>query len=146
MIGRFGDARIATRPDGLYEPDPDGEWAVIAGVFDADDEIGDAVAWFEATPGRWWRRRGDIPVLGARELAIAADGGWEIRLFPTPEDWLFAHGDGVCIIDWAVPLDGLFDGVARVECPDPALCDRLARALRRWEPDITLTREVRHAA
>ena len=142
----FGRARIATRPDGIYEPDLAGEWAVVAGAFDANGELGDLVAWFPERPGQWWRRTGDIPVLGARELAIAADGGWSIWLFPTPNDWLFAHGDGVCIIDWAVPLDWLFDGVARVECPDPALGDRLARALRRWEPDITLTREVRHAA
>ena len=143
----LGNVRITTRPDGLYETDPSGEWAAVIGVFDANGELGDLVVWFLERPGQWWRRTGDIPILGARELAVAAYGGGAIKLHPTPEAWLLARGDGVCVIDWAVPLDGLFDGVNRVRCSDPELCDRLARALRRWEPDIKgLAGEMRHVA
>ena len=93
----LGKAGITTRPDGLYETDRSGEWAAVVGVFDANNEIGDLVAWFLEKPGQWWRRTGDIPILGARDLAIAAYGGGAINLHPTPEAWLLARGDGVCV-------------------------------------------------
>ena len=70
---RIGAARIATRPNGTYTPDPAGEWAAVIPVMGFTlepvgvDENGaliwddvysliDIVAWHPTNPGRWWLR------------------------------------------------------------------------------------------
>ncbi len=162
-VPRIGASRIATKPDGTYTPDPAGEWAAVMSVmgfmlepvgFGADGalvwddiyETVDIVAWFTEAPDRWWLRRADAtPIIGVRELRMAADLGNPITLFETPESWALADGHGVCVVIWGARLNELFDGVGRVECESPAHRDRFTKALRQWEPEVT-GRRVRHAA
>ncbi len=150
-LTRFGRARIQPLASGNYRPSDDGRWAVILGVQDRFDEIVDLVAWSPDDPGSWWLRHGDeVPLLGARALAFAADRHEPVTLLPTPEAWLFAHSKPnsravVCVLDWGVDLGPLFDGVSHVECDSVGLRDQMQRALRSWEPKIT-GRRPRHAA
>ena len=140
---RIGAARIVTKPDGTYQPDPAGAWAAILAVHDRFDELVDLVSWFPENPCRWWLRVGDeTPVLGAQALAFGVDCGKSIRLWSTPERWLregdhrdFHHGD-ICILHWAVDLWPLFDGVSHVLCENLGLERRLRGKLREWEPEI----------
>ena len=149
----IGAARIVTSRDGRYRPDPDGELAIILAVSAFQLEVVDVdlneaevyattdiVAWFPEKPGRWWMRLGTEPVLGARDLRIAADMGGTIRLHPTPLTWAEAGGRGVCVLQWGSHLRPLFEGVERIDYSDPRLKYKVTRMLRSWEP------EVRHAA
>ena len=68
----IGAARVVVAGDGLYRPDPTGEWAAVLPVYGSDGELGDLVAWFLEQPAHWWLRNGDEPILGARALAVAA--------------------------------------------------------------------------
>ena len=144
---RFGRARIQPLVSGNYRPSDDGQWAIVLGVQDRFDEIVDLVAWWPDDPGSWWLRHGDeVPLLGARALAFAADERQPIMLLPTPEAWLFAVSERseervVCVLDWGVGLGPLFDGVSRVECQGPDLQKRFQRTLRAWEPKITAARQ-----
>ncbi len=166
---RIGAARIVTSADGTYTPDPAGEWAAVMPVMGFtvepvgfnverhlvwDDIYGliDLVAWHPTNPGRWWLRRGDMtPILGVRDLRMAADLNESITVYETPEAWgrdAGAGGHGVCVLQWAAPLNELFEGVARVECESPRLKRRLVSAWRSWEPGARLTQYQRicHAA
>ena len=111
----------------------------------------DLVAWRPDNPDDWWLRYDDAtPILGVRELRIAAYFRSPITLYLTPEAWCRAADDGhhgVVILNWDAPLDELFAGVGRVECDDPEHSARLVKALRAWEPTVTGTgRRTRHAA
>ena len=160
-IRPFGIARIATSADGLFQPDPKGEPAVLIGVDDSLGRLGDLCAWIPDAPGRWWLRTGDCPILGAEAIANAAEDGRSIRLWSTPQQWLMAKPRdcirptaacyrvcGTCsvprrgaILDWSADLRQTFQGVASVHCDHPELETRFRRALRRCEP-----RELGHAA
>lgn len=163
QLPRFGRAMIQPLASGNYRPSDDGQWAVILEVRDRHDELADLVAWLPGDPSRWWLRYGDeTPILGARDLAFAADCNQPVTLLPTPEAWLFMHSKPnrravVCVLDWGVVVGPLFEGVSRVECDSPALCDRFRKALRAWEPKTTspppttstastASRGARHAA
>ena len=140
-------ARIITAGDGTYRPDTSGEWAAILAVHDQDGEVADLCAWFLDQPSRWWLYYGDeMPILGARALAVAAYFGDPIRLHSTPERWLLARGDGVVILRWDVDCRELFEGVSHVECDCPQLQRRFHQALRSWEPPVSIVGEARHAA
>ncbi len=166
-IPTFGIARIITSADGRYRPDASGEWAAIVPVRDRYGEPCDLVAWFPDNPQRWWLRLGEAtPILGTEALALAAWDGRSIDLHSTPESWLISRaGDcirppgtctrecetcslnrGACVLRWDVELSELFEGVKEVKCNSPELETRLRRALRRWEPTVSVGREVRHAA
>ena len=143
----IGAARIAPSADGTYRPDPTGELAYILGVFDVDHELVDLLAWHVGSPGRWWRRFAAWPVLGARELAKARYYHDPVVLHSTPDAWVLAGGDGVCLLDWHLDLRPLFEGVSAVRCDSQTLAARFQTAIRRWEPKITISRvETRHAA
>ena len=110
-------------------------------------DIVDLLAWLPDKPETWWLRRGnETPILGARNLAIAAYFGDKITLHPNPQDWLLAGGHGVCVLKWSWPLDNLFEGVGAVECDSPQLQERFVKALRRWEPPVFARQEVLHVA
>ena len=146
-LPRFGRLRIQPLASGNYRPSDDGQWAVVLGVQDRFDELVDCVAWSPDDPGRWWLRYGEeVPLLGARGLAIAAWHGEPVTLLPTPETWLQAHcerseGSVICVMDWGVNLAELFEGVSRVDCDSPDLQKRLQWTLRAWEPQITAPRQ-----
>ena len=162
-VPRIGVARIRPQPDGRYLPDPAGDWAAVLPVmgfsnepvgFGADgalvwDDIYepiDIVAWFAESPDRWWLRRGDAtPIIGVRELRMAADLGDQITLFETPQSWALAGGHGAAVLIWGAPLHQLFDGVPHVQCESPALHERFVKALRAWEPKV-IGRRTRRAA
>lgn len=138
--------RIRTRHDGLYEPDSDGDEAMIVPVQDRHGELVDIVAWFLDKPEIWWLRLGDeTPFLGTRNLAMAAYYGDPITLHPNPESWLLAGRKGVCILKWSWRLDDLFEGVGVVECSSTPLQRKLIASLRRWEHRLVVRQEPRHA-
>ncbi len=106
----LGAARIATTRDGLFEPHDDGELALIVpeGVPEvpAWDEIHDLVAFMPDDPARWWRRRGDVDLLGASNMT-----SWRLApliIHETPLSWLQGGATGICIVDWS------FDPLARL--------------------------------
>ena len=113
---------------------------------DSDGELSDLIAWFPEQPVRWWFLYGNEPILGSRQLAVAAYFGEAIKLYSTPERWLLASGDGAVILRWGIDCRDLFDGIARVECDCQQLQRRFRKALRSWEPTVASVREVRHAA
>ena len=105
-----GVARIVTTRDGLFEPHDDGELALIVpeGVPEvpAWDEIHDLVAFMPDDPARWWRRRGDVDLLGASNMT-----SWRLApliIHETPLSWLQGGATGICIVDWS------FDPLARL--------------------------------
>lgn len=138
MIGRI---RIATRRDGTYEPDPQGEYAVIAPVYDRECELADLVAWFPGCPGTWWLRHGAEPLLGARALAVSAYFGDKIELYARPEAWFLGGGRGACVLRWDIGLDEFFAGIPSVLCDGTELERRLQSTLRQWEPEISVIRQ-----
>ena len=91
------------------------------------------------------RRGAETPILGVRELRMAAYYNDSITLFETPEAWLLGGAAGVCVLDWGAPIDGLFEGVGTVECGSPELHQRLMKALRRREPRVVVRQGGHHA-
>ena len=144
----FSAACIAPAGDGTFTFNKDGEPAVVIGVEDRDGVLCDLVAWLPEDPGRWWLRHADeMPILGARELAVAAYFGDPIALYATPEQWLIAGRRGACVLMWDAPLRDLFEGVASICCNSLELRGRLRKALRQSEPRLAVARrEVRHGA
>ncbi len=159
---RIGAANILTNAGGTYRPDHAGEWAAILEVkgfvlepvdmvdgslvWDDAYDVVDIVAWRPNDPGHWWLRRGDMtPIVGVRELRIAAEFGEPITVYETPQSWALAGGAGVAILIWGAPLNELFEGVGRVECESHTLRARFVEALRQWEPVVT-ERRTRRAA
>lgn len=146
-------AQILPRENGTFEWSKTGRWALTVGVYDHNELLIDFIAYFSDDPSRWFlRRRTESPVLGARDIAFAVDQQQPVALFSTPDLWLSGHCGRswrsiACIVDWSVNLAPLFDGVSRIECDSPELQKRLRRALREWEPKITVPRRgTRHAA
>ena len=85
-----GAARIVTTSDGLFELHPDGEIALVVpeGVPEVPgwDSIHDLIAFLPDEPGRWWRRRGDVDLLGASNMTP-----WRLSplvIHATPLSWL----------------------------------------------------------
>ena len=152
---RFGRARIQPVVGGTYRPDAAGQAAVIIAVHDRYGDLVDLVAWSPDRAFEWWPRHGDeCPLLGARDLAVAADCRQPITLLSTPEQWLFAQFKPnshpvICVLDWGADLGPLFDGVTTVSCGTTGLRARFQKSLRAWEPETTSTsstRGARHAA
>ncbi len=147
----FVMTRIEPLGDGTFKPTESGEWAVTIGVDDRDECLCDFCAWFLDDEWRWWLRHGDqCHVLGAQELAFAANCRKTIKLVSTPEVWLRSRGAGVCVLRWDLDLAPLFEGVERVECDSPNLERRFREMLRQWEPKVVTrrftSRQVDHAA
>ncbi len=97
-----------------FRLDPAGELAQIAPIRDRYDRLEDLVAWFPDVLGRWYVREGLCPILGARELALAASHGDPVMIYPTPSAWVAADGAGICVVDWGVELLGCFEGVTEI--------------------------------
>ena len=136
---RLTAIRIATRPDGTYRVDPDGQLAVLVPVRDRYGGIVDAVAFFQEEPEQWWLRHGDeAPILGAQALAHA---GWErqpLILWETPLQWLLHRRNGCVVLDWGVDLRPIFEDVPAINCQSAALRDRLQENFLAFGPQLTV--------
>ena len=107
----------------------------------------DLLAWLPDKPGTWWMWRGDeTPILGSRNLAMAAYHGDSITLHQNPHEWLLGGRRGACVIKWGWPLGDLFADVGEIECSSVPLKRKLVASLRRWEPRVVVRKGVRHAA
>lgn len=100
----FGVSKVRWMPGGLYEPDPDGEAAVIMPVVEEDGglftpEPYDFIAWQTSRPRRWAWRIGQAPALG-EHLITDCD---VLPVVATPLDWLARGGECLCILDWQAP-------------------------------------------
>ena len=140
-------ARIQPRTDGTFVPTESGQWAVTLGVDDRDGRLVDFLAYFLNTPGTWWLRRREIPILGAETLSRAEFYQQPLRLFETPHDWLKARGGGVCVLSWDIDLLPIFQQVSPIICQSARLKSRLKTSFNKHQPRITVqSTEVRRAA
>lgn len=101
---QFGVANVRMLLGGLYEPDPDGDPAVIMPVCTDDRELGDSgiidlITWRTSNPDRWFWRIGTGWALGTDLL----DGESPVKVVARPIDWLSEAGNALCILDWAAP-------------------------------------------
>jgi hypothetical protein len=100
------------------------------------------VSWF---PQRWWRRRGEVQVLGSGN--IRPEPVFPLTLHDNPLSWLQAGARGVCVIDWRVDPER-FLRAGPIEAETPSLKARLARriqsaALAKFDISVS---EISHAA
>ena len=146
----LGVARITTTP-GLFEFHEDGEVALVVPEGEPEvpawAQVHDLVAFKPGAPGRWWRRRGDVDLLGASNITP-----WRlspVTIHETPLSWLRAGATGVCIVDWGLdPLTHL-GGAGYLETETPALKKRLERRIQEVALagfNVTVMEEARRAA
>jgi hypothetical protein len=146
----LGVAKVQTFPSGFYEPNDDGANAVIIAEGWPElpiwDVIEDLVAFKPQNPGHWWRRRGEVQLLGAYN--IRPEPVFPLAVHETPLSWLQAGVQGVCIVDWSFdPERLLYAGPLEVETP--FLKSRLERRIQQAAVEkfqITVTGGVRDAA
>ena len=147
----IGIGRIVTHSTGLFEFHVDGELALIVpeGVpeWPGWAEMHDLIAFRPDAIGRWWRRRGDVDLLGANNITP-----WRLSplvIHETPLSWLQAGANGIVIINWGLDPIARLGGTGYLETETPALKRRLERRIQEVALasfDITVMKEVRHAA
>jgi hypothetical protein len=128
---KIGVAKVQTFPSGFYEPSDDGENVVIVGegrraglVWATLDDL---IAFKPGDPSRWWRRRGEVQVLGSSN--IRPGSVFPLTLHDNPLSWLQAGASGVCVIDWRVdPERFLYAGP--IEAESPSLKARLEQRIQ----------------
>ena len=147
----LGVARITTTSHGLFEFHDDGDLAII--VPEGEPEVpgwawvDDLIAFKPESPGHWWRRRGDVDLLGASNISP-----WRlspVTIHETPLSWLRAGANGIVIINWGLDPIARLSGTGYLETETPALKRRLERRIQEVALasfDITVMEEVRHAA
>ncbi len=146
----LGAARITTTSAGLFELHDDGELALIVpeGVpeWPGWAEVHDLVAFRLDNPGRWWRRRGDVDLLGASNMTP-----WRLSplvIHATPLSWLQGTAAGICIVDWSFDPTALL-AAGHLSIETPALRSRLEYRIKEaaLAPfNITDIEEARHVA
>lgn len=136
---QFGVAPVRWLPGGMYEPDPDGEpavimpvmhWSVIEpfeGVLVEVPEIIDLIAWTTSDPTRWSWRCGAGWALGEHLM----DEALPVRVVLRPLDWLAMSGNAICILDWAAPSScwARLRSAPPLQFTDDALRQRVRNAL-----------------
>ena len=127
-----GVAKVQTFPSGFYEPNDVGAPAVIvaAGLPAPPtwDTLDDLIAFRPQDPQRWWRRRGEVQVLGSGN--IRPEPVFPLTLHDNPLSWLQAGARGVCVIDWRVnPERFLYAGP--IEAKTSSLKARLEQRIQR---------------
>ena len=131
-----------------FRHNPDGEPAHLCIARDRYGLPDDLVAWLPDKPERWFVHEGTCPVLGARNLAIAAAWGDSIAIHPTPCAWITSGGEGFVVLDWDMNLVPLFDGILNIDVDDVVdvghvnIAKRLRENFARFLPKIG----GRHAA
>jgi hypothetical protein len=142
----IGATKVQTFPSGFYEPNDDGTPVVVVAAGRPAgpiwDTLDDLIAFRPQDPGRWWRRCGDIQLIGAYN--IRSEPVFPLVLHETPLSWLQAGTAGVCVIDWALDPE-IFAG--RIEAESHSLKARLERrieqaALARFDISIREVRDV----
>ncbi len=146
-----GIGHIVLHSSGLFEFHDDGDLAII--VPEGEPEVpgwawvDDLIAFKPESPGRWWRRRGDVDLLGASNISP-----WRlspVTIHETPLSWLRAGANGIVIINWGLDPIARLGGTGYLETETPALKRRLERRIQEVALasfDITVMEEVRHAA
>ena len=147
----LGAARIVHHSSGLFEFHEDGELALIVpeGVpeWPGWTEVHDLIAFKPDSPERWWRRRGEVDLLGTSNITP-----WRLSpltIHDTPLSWLQAGADGVAIVDWGLDPIARLGGAGHLEAETWALKHRLERRIQEVAVasfDITVMEEARHAA
>ena len=147
----IGVTRIVAHSSGLFEFHDDGERALIVpeGVPEVPgwDEIHDLIAFKPDRPDRWWRRRGDVDLLGISNISP-----WRLSpltIHETPLSWLQAGAAGICILNWGFNPIATLDRAGHLEAETPALKRRLERRIQEAALatfDIAVMEEARHAA
>ena len=147
----IGAAHITTTSVGLFEFHDDGERALIVpeGVpeWPGWDAIHDLIAFRPSRPDRWWRRRGDVDLLGVDNITP-----WQLSplvIHETPLSWLQAGADGICIVDWALDPIARLGVVGHLEAENQVLKRQLERRIQEVALasfDISVMEEARHAA
>ncbi len=147
----IGVARIATTSDGLFEIHDDGERALIVpeGVpeWPGWDAIHDLISFLPADPSRWWRRRGDVDLLGVDNISPRRLS--PLTIHETPLSWLQAGAAGICILNWGFNPIATLDRAGHLEAETPALKRRLECRIKEVALasfDIAVTEEARRAA
>ena len=146
----IGVAKVQTFPSGFYEPNDDGDNAlIVAEGWPASpiwDTLDDLIAFKPQDPGCWWRRRGEVQFLGAYN--IRAEPVFPLTVHQTPLSWLQAGAEGLCIVDWTFnPERLLCAGPLEVESDQlKARIERQIRqaAIKKFEIDVP--KEIRDAA
>lgn len=111
----------------FYEPDPDGDHAIVIPVM-YDDELVDLLAFDARRPSDWFMRLGGEPLLGAGALA---DQLLEkpLHVYRTPLSWLQAGCDGVVILDLNRAFADLVTAPNGLVGEDDAHTDELRRIM-----------------
>ena len=146
-----GVARIVTTSDGLFEFHDDGEVALVVPEGEPEwpcwAQVHDLITFKPDNPGRWWRRRGDVDLLGASNMTQ-----WRLAplcIHETPLSWLQAGADGICIVDWAIDPIARLVSDGHLEVQTLALKQRLESRIREVALasfDVSVLEEVCHAA
>ncbi len=146
-----GIGHIVPHSSGLFEFHDDGDLGLI--VPEGEPEvpgwawIDDLIAFMPDNPSRWWRRRGEVDLLGAANITP-----WRLSplvIYETPLSWLQAGADGICVVDWAIDPIARLVGTGYLEAETPALKRRLERRIQEVALasfDIAVMEEARHAA
>jgi hypothetical protein len=147
----LGVANVQIFDSGFYEPNDDGDPAVILAQGWPNspiwDTLDDLIAFKPQEPNHWWCRRGEVQLLGAYN--IRPEPVFPLSVRETPLSWLRGGGRGVCVLDWAFDPERLvYAGPLEVE--SAALKQRLeARikevALRKFEISVACS-QVPNAA
>ncbi len=146
----IGVAKVQTFDSGFYEPNDDGEHVVIIAEGQRAgpvwDTLDDLIAFRPQDPGHWWRRCGEVEILGAYN--IRPEPVFPLTIHETPLGWLRSGTRGVCIVDWSFdPERLLYAGPLEVESDQ--LKARLEKRIRQAAVerfDIVAPKEIRNAA
>lgn len=145
-----GVTKAKISPDGFYVPDDDGVDVVIVAEGQPEppiwDGLDDLIAFQPKNPMCWWRRRGDVQILGTHNLQRRSLS--PIVIHENPLSFLRAGARGVCIVDWRIDPERLA-AAGPLEAESPRLANRLRRRAQEAAATrltITVTEGNRHAA
>jgi hypothetical protein len=146
----IGVAKVQTSPDGFYEPGDDGTDAVIIAegrpappIWDGLDDL---IAFQPEAPGRWWRRRGEVKILGGHNLRHGST--LPVIVHENPLSFLRGGARGVCVIDWRINPEVLVS-TGPLEAESKQLESRLRQRAREAAAErfsIAVTERSSHAA
>ncbi|MFI5030610.1 MAG: hypothetical protein ACHQPH_07915 [Reyranellales bacterium] len=143
----WGVTRVSTDKR-FYEPDPDGQPAVIAPAYESGG-LADLVA-ISLRGGHAMRlRRGEVAFLGSDAVLAAYDLRRPLMLFENGLSWIRNGCAGAVIVDWSRIARELA-AVPAIACETARLANRVRHAFERPIPlpdlYVSQPQETRHAA